>query len=131
MATKHKGEITIMEHMTQKFMLHCFPQYFDTKRPPQKQIDTDTKKYLLINRAYCIKPAEDWQSICLYGVQPLLSHKEIEQLVNHDLVKMCHYSQSYTDNTMTLTIYSSRVFTIDKDLAVVVPSKHRTKDFMI
>eukprot|EP00957_Ditylum_brightwellii_P167751 12770484-Ditylum_brightwellii.AAC.1 len=35
------------------------------------------------------------------------------------------------ENTASLTIYSSRVFTIDQDLAAVVPEKHRTKDFTI
>eukprot|EP00957_Ditylum_brightwellii_P002325 179151-Ditylum_brightwellii.AAC.1 len=56
MTTKHNSKLTIMEHMKQKFMLHCFPQYFDTKQPPQKQIDTDTKKYLAMHRSYCVKP---------------------------------------------------------------------------
>eukprot|EP00957_Ditylum_brightwellii_P116770 8906977-Ditylum_brightwellii.AAC.1 len=84
-----------------------------------------------MHRLYCAKPAEDWRSICLYGVQPLLLHEDITQLANHNLIETCHYSQSYTDNTASLTIYSSCVFTINKDLAAVVPSKHYIKDFMI
>eukprot|EP00957_Ditylum_brightwellii_P105484 8041323-Ditylum_brightwellii.AAC.1 len=44
---------------------------------------------------------------------------------------MYPYSQSFTDNTATLTIYSSHVFTIYQDLATVVSKHQYTKDFMI
>eukprot|EP00957_Ditylum_brightwellii_P013923 1050730-Ditylum_brightwellii.AAC.1 len=53
------------------------------------------------------------------------------QVVNHNLIEACHNSQLYTDNTTSLTMYPSHVFTIDKDLAAVVPAKYHTKDFMI
>jgi hypothetical protein len=65
------------------------------------------------------------------GIQPLLTHEEITKMASHELIETCHYSQSYTDNTASITVYSSRVFTIDQELAEIVPEQHRTKDFRI
>eukprot|EP00957_Ditylum_brightwellii_P073802 5608249-Ditylum_brightwellii.AAC.1 len=84
-----------------------------------------------MHRAYCVKPTEEWRSICLHGVSAQLSHKTLESFANHRLVKTCHYAESYSDRTASITLFSSKFFTIDRDLADVIPPNNRTSAFTI